>query len=118
MVSVSPGVGISPSPSPSQPTLRYKLMIRGYFGFGPGMHISWVGRGGPAERAWLPDGRTVQLDPGDVIEIINGKRIYGPYDYAEAMNFSSRGMVTLGVRDVNSGRLIYVRTQARPVYFP
>lgn len=85
----------SPYIVPSSP---YRLGFDGVF-VGSGMRVQKVHWGSIAHQ--------IGLERGDVIEIVNGQQVFGYQHYLNLLA-SSNGSVTLGVRDINSGRIVYL----------
>jgi membrane-associated protease RseP (regulator of RpoE activity) len=84
--------------------LNYCLKVKGYFQ-ADGFHIDEVDAGGPAATLSNADTANAQMEKGDIITEVDGKRIKSAQDYAKAMNSAADHAKTkVKVRDVNSGQ--------------
>ncbi|HMP07188.1 MAG TPA: PDZ domain-containing protein [Lacipirellulaceae bacterium] len=87
------------------PQSPYRLGFAGQYN-GRGMLVRQVQWGSIAHR--------IGLERGDVVVSINGQRIFGYHHYLSLLA-ESGGFVRLGVRDVNTGRLVTMQVNLNPV---
>jgi S1-C subfamily serine protease len=89
-------------PKETKLDLQYCLKIKGYVD-DKGLHIEEVDEDGPAHQVSNADGQGVQLEKGDIITEVDGKKIKSAQDYVKAMNGASDHAKTkIKVRDVRT----------------
>ncbi|MBX3417993.1 MAG: hypothetical protein KF851_10350 [Pirellulaceae bacterium] len=87
------------------------LRARGWFG-GQGLHLMELLEGSPLLNITDDDGRRIQLQPGDIIESINGNRIFSPSSYQNALQSSpDSNTILLTVIKIHSGNILKLPVQ-------
>jgi S1-C subfamily serine protease len=99
-------------PKESKVDLKHCLKVKGYFD-DKGFHLEDVDSDGPAMRLSNNEGGNVQLEKGDTISEVDGKKIKSAQDYVKAMNGAADPKkVKIKVRDVRTGDEIELTAEA------
>jgi len=83
-----------PLPLPS-PMPVWRLGVNANPALGGGFHVNWVAAFSPALKAGIA--------PGEVIESVNGQRLWNDFDYERLLTRSPNPVVKLTVRNVYGG---------------